>query len=303
MASLSPKQLDVFTHVARLGSVKAAADALHLTQPAASMALAELEKQLGAPLFDRDKGRLYLNEKGSRLLPLAQEIIERMVEFRQRADDQADVLTGEFRIGASNTVGNYRVGDLLSGFVLNNERVTVHLNVANTDEIVKQIVDHSIDVACVEGQVHHEAVESVHWMDDRLCVCARPDHPLAAIDKLGPEDFADARWILRERGSATRAVSDVELDKLPRVKVVMELGQIEAIKQAVIAGLGIAFLPEVAVTHAVSSGRLAMLDTPFLSLTRQLSIIYHRSRYQGRLMQSFLDSVNQSGRSGRKSAE
>ena len=296
MASFSPKQLDVFISIARLGSVKAAADSLHLTQPAASMALAELEKQLGGPLFDRDKGRLYLNEKGRRLLPLAQEIIERMIEFRQRADDQADVLTGEFRIGASNTVGNYRVGDLLSGFVLNNDRVTVYLNVANTDEIVRQIVDHSIDVACVEGQVHHEAIESVHWMNDSLCVCTRPDHPLAAITHLRPADFNDARWILRERGSATRAVSDVELDKLPQAKVVMELGQIEAIKQAVIAGLGIAFLPQVAVTHAVSSGRLALLHTPFLNLTRQLSIIYHRSRYQGRLMRSFLDSVRSSAR-------
>src|SRR5690606_9673219 len=291
MASFSPKQLDVFISIARLGSVKAAADSLHLTQPAASMALAELEKQLGGSLFDRDKGRLYLNEKGRRLLPLAQEIIERMIEFRQRADDQADILTGEFRIGASNTVGNYRVGDLLSGFVLNNDRVTVYLNVANTDEIVRQIVDHSIDVACVEGQVHHEVVESVHWMDDSLCVCTRPDHPLAAISKLQPADFVDARWILRERGSATRAVSGVELDKLPQAKEVMELGQIEAIKQAVIAGLGIAFLPQVAVTHAVSSGRLALLHTPFLNLTRQLSIIYHRSRYQGRLMRAFLDSV------------
>ncbi|ETF01721.1 transcriptional regulator [Advenella kashmirensis W13003] len=296
MALFSPRQLDVFISIARLGSVKAAADVLHLTQPAASMALAELEKQLGAPLFDRDKGRLYLNETGRRLLPLAQEIIERMIEFRQRADDQADILTGEFRIGASNTVGNYRVGDLLSNFVLNNDRVTVHLTVANTDEIVRQIVDHTIDVACVEGQVHHEAVESMHWMDDSLCVCTRPDHPLAAIDRLQPADFLDARWILRERGSATRAVSDIELDKLPQAKVVMELGQIEAIKQAVIAGLGIAFLPEVAVTHAVSSGRLALLDTPFLNLTRQLSIIYHRSRYQGRLMRSFLDSVNRDAR-------
>ncbi|HLU02124.1 MAG TPA: LysR substrate-binding domain-containing protein [Advenella sp.] len=296
MASFSPKQLDVFISIARLGSVKAAADSLHLTQPAASMALAELEKQLGGSLFDRDKGRLYLNEKGRRLLPLAQEIIERMIEFRQRADDQADILTGEFRIGASNTVGNYRVGDLLSGFVTNNDRVTVYLNVANTDEIVRQIVDHSIDVACVEGAVHHEAIESVHWMDDSLCVCTRPDHPLAAIGNLQPADFIDARWILRERGSATRAVSDVELDKLPQAKVVMELGQIEAIKQAVIAGLGIAFLPQVAVTHAVSSGRLALLHTPFLNLTRQLSIIYHRSRYQGRLMRSFLDSVKSSAK-------
>lgn len=291
MASFSPKQLDVFTSIARLGSVKAAAEALHLTQPAASMALAELEKQLGAPLFDRDKGRLYLNETGRRLLPLAQEIMERMAEFRQRAEDKEDVLTGEFRIGASNTVGNYRVGDLLSSFVLDHDRVTVYLNVANTDEIVRQVVDHSIDVACVEGQVHHEAIESFPWMDDALCVCTRPDHPLAQIKVLQPRDFTDARWILRERGSATRVISDIELDKLPQAKVVMELGQIEAIKQAVIAGLGIAFLPQVAVTHAASSRRLAVLDTPFLNLSRQLSIIYHRSRYQGRLMRTFLDSV------------
>lgn len=288
MISFSPKQLEVFVAITLQGSVKAAAKVLHLTQPAASMALAELEKQLGSPLFDRDKGRLFLNQKGKDLLPLAQEILERMRELEQRAGDAQDTLRGNFRVGASNTVGNYLVGDLLGNFVNRHEAVTVHLQVANSDEIVKGIMEHSLDVACIEGEVINQDIEALAWRDDQLQICARPDHPLALKTALQESDFENQRWILREQGSATRLLCERELARLPQGHIVMELGQVEAIKQAVIAGLGIAFLPKVAVTYAIESGRLKRLETPFLNLNRKLSIIYHKQRYRGRLMDNFL---------------
>ncbi len=291
MISFSPKQLEVFVAITLQGSVKAAAKVLHLTQPAASMALAELEKQLGSSLFDRDKGRLFLNEKGKDLLPLAQEILERMRELEQRASDAQDTLRGNFRVGASNTVGNYLVGDLLGNFVNQHEAVTVHLQVANSDEIVKGVLEHSLDVACIEGEVINTDIEAIAWRNDQLQICARPDHPLALKKHLQESDFESQRWILREQGSATRLLCERELSRLPKGHIVMELGQVEAIKQAVIAGLGIAFLPRVAVTYAIESGRLARLDTPFLNLDRKLSIIYHKQRYRGRLMDNFLSMV------------
>lgn len=291
MIPFSPKQLEVFVAITVQGSVKAAAKVLHLTQPAASMAIAELEKQLGSPLFDRDRGRLYLNKRGKDLLPLAQEILERMRELEQRANDSQDVLRGNFRVGASNTVGNYMVGDLLGNFVRQYEEVTVHLQVANTDEIVRGVLNHVLDVACIEGEVLNADIEVHPWREDQLQIYARPDHPLALKDTLQKADFEDERWILREQGSATRLLCERELAHLPTGNVVMELGQVEAIKQAVIAGLGIAFLPQVAVAYAVQSGRLKRLETPFLNLGRKLSIIYHKQRYHGRLMDSFLSIV------------
>lgn len=291
MISVSPRQLEVFAAVAAAGSVRAAAECLHMTQPAASMALAELERLLGTRLFDRERRRLRLNERGRELLALAQEVLERLGEVERRAAARPQVLTGELRIGASNTVGNYLVGDLLGGFVGAHPQVALHLTVANTEAIVAGVLGFALDVGCVEGPAAHPDLELLPWRDDALAVCVRPDHPLARRRRLAPRDFAGARWILREHGSATRALVERALAELPPGVTVLELGQSEAIKQAVIAGLGIACLPQAAIGDAVAAGRLVALRTPFLQLSRKLAFALHRAKYRGPLLQAFLAGV------------
>lgn len=291
MINISPRQLDVFVQIALLGSVRAAAERLHLSQPAASMALAEMERQLDALVFDRERGRLHLNARGRDLLPLAQELLQRHAEFGQRGHDDGTALGGELRIGASNTVGNYRVGELLGPFVRAHPQVTIRLRVANTEAIAASILDHSLDTGCVEGPVTHPQLEVRPWRDDLLVVCAAPEHPLARKRGLKPADFAGAHWVLREPGSATRATSERALAQLPPGKTVLELDQIEAIKQVVVAGLGIACLPAVAITDAVAAGHLKVLRTPFLDLRRKLSLLLHRQKYRGALLDAFLDAL------------
>jgi DNA-binding transcriptional LysR family regulator len=292
MINISPRQLQVFVQVALHGSVRIAAGHLHLTQPAASMALAEMERQLDAPVFARERGRLRLNARGRELLPLAQELLERHAEFGRRGSDGPATLAGELRIGASNTVGNYRVGELLGAFVRAHPQVAIRLRVANTEAIAAGMLDHSLDVGCVEGPVAHPLLEVRPWRDDLLVVCAPADHPLARKRGLKPADFAGARWVLREPGSATRATSERVLSQLPPGETVMELDQIEAIKQAVIAGLGIACLPAIAVTDALATGKLKALKTPFLDLRRKLSLLLHRQKYRGALLDAFLEGPN-----------
>jgi len=293
MINISPRQLEVFVQVALLGSVRAAADRLHLTQPAASMALAEMERQLGMPVFARERGRLRLNGRGRELLPLAQELLERYAEFGRRGSGDAAALVGELRIGASNTVGNYLVGDLLGGFVRSHPQVAVRLRVANTEGIAAAMLDHSLDIGCVEGPVTHPLLETRPWRDDALVVCASSDHPLVRKRGLRPADFAGARWVLREHGSATRTTSEHVLAQLPPGETVLELDQIEAIKQAVTAGLGIACLPEVAVADAVTTGRLRVLRTPFLDLRRKLYLMLHKEKYRGAVLEAFLQSMHE----------
>lgn len=288
MNNISPRQLGVFVQVALLGSVRAAAERLFMTQPAASMALAELERQLDAPLFDRERGRLRLNPRGRELLPLAQELLERHAEFGRRGREDGDALSGELRIGASNTVGNYRVGELLGEFVRVHPRVAIRLRVANTDAIAAAMLEHSLDLGCVEGPVTHPQLEARPWRDDTLLICASPDHPLSRKRGLKPADFAGARWVLREPGSATRAISERVLSQLPPGETVLELDQIEAIKQAVVAGLGIACLPQVAVVDALAAGRLKALKTPFLDLRRKLWMLIHKQKYRGALLDAFI---------------
>lgn len=295
MIGITPRQLEVFVAIAVSGTVRAAAERLHLTQPAASMALAELERSLGTPLFDRAQRRLQLNANGRRVLPLAQELLERMVELSARAASSDALLGGELHVGASNTVGNYLVGDLLGAFVNAHPQVALKLSVDNSAQIVAGVLDYRLDVGCIEGPAAHPDLELLRWREDRLCVCAAPGHRLAGR-RLQAKDFAGARWILREAGSATRTQAERALASLPAGETVLELDQSESIKQAVIAGLGLALLPAVSIVDAQAAGRLVVLRTPFLNLTRQLSLVLHRRKYRGTLLQGFLDSVPRSSR-------
>lgn len=288
LAAVKPRQLEVFVTLADLGQVTHTAAALGLTQPAVSMALAELERQLGA-LFERERGRLKLNLRGRECLPKAREILLRLAELA--APQATGLLQGELRIGASNAVGNYMVGELLGAFMRAQPEVALSVRVANTSVISERLLSHEIDLACVEGPVHHPQLQSLPWREDALTVCAAPEHPLARKRKLTAADFADALWILREPGSATRNLSEQVLMALPQGRVLLELGQIEGIKQAVMAGLGIACLPRAATLDAVATGRLCILPTPFLALSRRLSVILPRAAFQGRLVDAFVESL------------
>ena len=198
--------------------------------------------------------------------------------------------SGELRIGTSNTVGNYSVGELLGDFVRAHPGVAVRLRVDNTETIASALLAHDLDVACVEGPVLHPELEVLPWRDDALVACAPPGHPLARRRTLSAADFAGAAWVIREPGSATRAQTEQVLARLPPPGGRLELSQVEAIKQAVAAGLGLGLLPEVAVRDAVAAGRLRVLRTPFLRpfLQRRLSLLLHRRRYRGALLEAFL---------------
>ncbi|MBN8726494.1 MAG: LysR family transcriptional regulator [Xanthomonadales bacterium] len=284
MIAISPRQLEVFCAIAGTGTVRAAAAQLGLTQPAASMALAELERLLGAPLFDRRQRRLRINEHGRRVLPRAREIVERL---RQLDDPGGAAAT--LAVGASNTIGNYMVGELLGDFVAAHPAVHLSLRVANSAEIARAVLGYDLDVGCVEASATHPELEQIPWRRDELVVCVRADHPLARRKLVRAADLRGQRWILRELGSGTRSTfENATREVLGPLQVALELGQSEAIKQAVLAGLGIACLPRVAMTDALTSGQLVALRTPFLTLGRSLSLLLHRSRWRGAALQAFL---------------
>jgi len=291
MIGISVRQIEVFVSIAATGTVRGAAERLSVTQPAVSMALAELERHLGSPLFDRERGRLYLSPRGKELLPMAQEVLERLQEMLRQSHGAPLTLTGNLRIGASNTIGNYLVGDLLRAFIQAHPQVALHVDVANTHAIAAGLLNHTLDVGAIEGPMNHPQLEIMPWRDDTLVVCAAPGHPLAGTPNLRASHFAGAHWILREPGSAMRTQAEQALGALPPGRIVLELGQVEAIKQAVIAGLGLACLPESAVIDPVANGRLVILPTPFLNLQRRLSLVLHKSRYRGALLEAFLQSL------------
>lgn len=288
------KQIDVFTAVAREGSVTKAAIWLHLTQSATSMALADLETQLGAKVFDRIGRRLQLNELGHRLLPLAQETVARAQEME---DIAAGDLPGQgrLRIGASLTIGNYLMPQLIGNHLQSYPQAEVTLDVGNTRHVIESVRQFSCDVGFIEGFCHDPDIEVLPWMEDELVIFAHAGHPLAKAGNLTAADFSQAKWILRESGSGTREVFDNAVaGKLSNLNVRLELSHTEAIKGAVEAGIGIACASRLTLKEALSAGTIVVLPTSFLNLKRSLFMLRHRQKYATRSLSDFIETC-QSG--------
>ncbi|MBB1089548.1 LysR family transcriptional regulator [Lysobacter sp. SG-8] len=284
------RQLRVFCAVAREGGVRRAAEVLHLSQSAVSASLAELERQLGAPLFDRVGRGLQLNGDGRALLPRAEDVLSRIADIQHAFDPEGPALAGELRVGASNTVGNYMVADLLGSFVRAHPAVRLRLEVDNTAAISAALARFALDVGVVEGPTHRPELVEHRWRRDCLVVCAPQGHVLAGR-RLSPDDLQGERWVLREAGSASREqFEQVAAGALGPIDVAIELGQNEAVKQAVLAGLGLACLPGVALRGAAGEG-LVVLETPFLDLERWLSVAVHRDKHRDRVLTAFLEGL------------
>lgn len=282
------KQLDVFTAVAREGSVTKAAHWLNLTQSATSMALGDLEAQLGATVFDRLGRRLQLNELGHRLLPLAQETVARAQEIE-------DIATGDLpghgrlRVGASLTIGNYLMPKLIGSYLARYPSAHTFLEVGNTRHVIESVRQFNCDIGFIEGFCHDQDIEVVPWLEDELVVFASASHPLATKKILYEKDFEGVAWILRETGSGTREVFDnAVIGKLPTLNVRLELSHTEAIRGAVEAGIGIGCSSRLTLSEGIAAGRLVILPTPFLNLRRTLFVLRHKKKYDTSNITEFL---------------
>jgi len=288
---ISLKQLAVFDAVARLGSVSKAANDVNLSQSAASMSLAELESHLGAPLFHRHGKRLSLNDYGRWLQPKAHQMLIQVKEIEQSS--QQAFLQGSLKVGASSTIGNYLVPAIIADFVKLNPQVNIQLEVANTEQIVAGMQSMNLDIGLIEGPSHAPQLDTRKWQKDELVIFSSPEHPLAAKTPLGSEDLNEAQWILRELGSGTREVfSTITQDTLLNPSVILELGNSEAVKQAVKTGLGLGCLSRLTIEAEIAAGSLVQLPCDFLNFQRDFFIIQRRNSYQSHLLQVFLETLN-----------
>ncbi|MCM8524907.1 MAG: LysR family transcriptional regulator [Lentisphaeraceae bacterium] len=291
--NITLRQLEVFVAIARCGSVSQAASELYLSQPAASMAVAELEKLLGDRFFDRRGRKLHLNEKGRALLPLSVDIINRVDEVERKFSQKSNEQAGVFNLGSSTTIGSYVLPQLLNTFLQKFPEIEVSLDVHNTEEIIKKILDFDLDMGIIEGTCHNPSIEVIPWRKDRLAVFCSPNHPLAKKGELTPEDLKKAQWILREAGSGSRAIFENALTGIvDNVNVMLELGNTEAVKNAVESGIGISCLSIFTLEKAIKHNELVELKTPFIDLSRFYYILVHKKKYKNQLLQSCLDFWN-----------
>ncbi|MBV2234650.1 MAG: LysR family transcriptional regulator [Sterolibacterium sp.] len=284
------RQLEVFVAVARLGSVTAAADAVALSQSAASMALSEFERQFDCRLFERVGKSLRINSLGEQLLPKAVELLDRAAEIEALLEGRSGL--GTLRIGATLTIGNYLATLIVADFLQHHAEARVQLTVHNTATIVEQVAQYELDLGLIEGACRHPSLITQPWVEDELVIFAAPGHPLLKQRKVTLDVLLQERWILREQGSGTREVFEQALRRHciepGRLSIRLELEHTEAIKRAVESGLGISCISRLALKEAFRRGSLAPIEVAGLDLGRRFQFLWHRDKYHTAVLREFL---------------
>ncbi|SNR94095.1 transcriptional regulator, LysR family [Methylobacillus rhizosphaerae] len=282
------RQLEVFVAIARLENVSRAAEALSLSQSAASTALAELERQFDCKLFDRMGKVLKLNELGRSLLPMAAALLDRAAEIESIL--QGKSAFGLLKVGATLTIGNYLAALFIGSFMRQHKDCQVQLHVQNTNSVMHQVAQYDLDIGLIEGDCHHPELEVEPWIEDELTVFCTPQHPLAQKKNATLHDLLQENWILREDGSGTRETFDHALrHHHTQLNVRLVLEHTEAIKRAVESGLGLGCISRLALKDDIARGNLVAIETPELDLKRQFMFVWHKKKYQTTAVREFLN--------------
>lgn len=270
------RQLSVFVAVARHGSMTQACEALFMTKGAVSQTLAELERRLGVRLFDRQHARLYLNHEGKKLLPIADELLERQRHLVQLfGDDKTDA---GFRLGCTRTIGSYLLPDMLEAFERRYGWMPEPV-IANTTEITGMLDRFEVDMALLEGPVTGTDLITEPWLEDEMVVVAGKHHPLTREQPVSLERLGRERWLLREPGSGSRAFFDNGLAMaFVMPPVVLSFNASDALLSCVYRNLGITFISSRMLTQPLYAGHFVplVLDQRF---RRQFTLCYHRNKF------------------------
>ncbi|MCP4209869.1 MAG: LysR family transcriptional regulator [Halieaceae bacterium] len=273
------RQLQIFLAVAKHQNISRAAQSLHMSQSAASEALLNLEHTYQVSLFDRISNKLALNAIGQTLRREAEYLLTHCQSFEELLLDHTDV--GHLKVGASFTIGNHLATRYLAGYLAHYPEADVALHIANTPDVVAQVLNFDVDIGMIEGEVHHRDLELIPWREDELIVFCAADHPLAKKKSLTNKDIREAPWILREPDSGARQTFDRALaGLLPSINIYLELKHNEAIKNAVESGLGIGCLSQIVLQKNFANGDLVPLTLPRRNMRRRFYFAQPRKRYR-----------------------
>ncbi|HZG84491.1 selenium metabolism-associated LysR family transcriptional regulator [Paenibacillus sp.] len=276
--ALSFHQLHIFYTVSERGSFSAAAQALHMTQPAVTMQIQALEEYFGTKLFHRSTKKIELTEAGKVLMVYAKRSIDLVKETDLAMSRFTHMLQGRLLLGASLTVGEYILPRLLGPFNREYPNIAIQMKVMNTAQILEEMLKHQLTFGLIEAQVAHPDVHTEPVLSDELKLIVPSGHPLADKAPVAMEEVLQYPFILREQGSGTRQVMEEELSRkgfnAADMKIVMELGSTGAVKSAVEAGLGITFLSQTSVKHELALGVLKLVPIEGVRFERQFYATY-----------------------------
>ncbi len=275
---LTLRQLRVFESVARHLNYTRAAEELHLTQPAVSMQVKQLEESLGVGLFEQLGKRIHLTEAGAEVLAYARTITQQLDELEGVLNRLKGLSGGRLRISVATTA-NYFIPTLLGSFSRRFPDVTVTLDITNRETLLKSLAENTTDLV-IMGQPPAEAdVEAEVFMDNPLVVVAPPGHPLAGRKKIPLKRLQEETFLVRELGSGTRiAMERFFSQRGMKLKTGMEIGSNEAIKQSVQAGLGLGLLSRATIEQELALKRLAVLDIEDFPIMRHWYVVHRKGK-------------------------
>jgi DNA-binding transcriptional LysR family regulator len=287
-------QLRILKAIAAEGSFKRAADSLYVSQPAVSLQVQNLERQLDVPLFDRGGRRAQLTEAGHLLLSYGEKILSLCQETCRAIEDLQNLQGGTLIVGASQTTGTYLLPRMIGMFRQKYPDVAVQLHVHSTRRTAWSVANGQVDLAIIGGEIPAELVESleiVPYAEDELALIVPISHPFSKLNTIHREDLYKLQFIALDSQSTIRKVIDQVLARSDidtrRLKVEMELNSIEAIKNAVQSGLGAAFVSTSAIAKELQMGLLHCAPIDGVIVKRMLRLIFNPNRYRSKAAEAF----------------
>lgn len=289
---MADRRLQVFHTVARLLSFTKAAEALHMTQPAVTFQVRQLEEYFNTRLFDRTHNRISLTEAGKRVYEYADRIFTLYAEMENAVRDLTGEVSGVLMLGASTTVAEYLLPALLGDFKRRYPEVVIRLQVGNTDAIVSMVENNTIDLGVVEAPVHNRNLVVEQCMLDRMVLIVPPAHELATAEPMPLLKLSEWPFICREEGSGTREVIMESFQNsggnCANLNTVMELGSPEAIKGAVEAGMGVSIVSRATIGKELKLGSLVAVNVE-PPIERPFSFVHQKQKFRLRAIEVLLD--------------
>ncbi|MFZ5573718.1 MAG: LysR substrate-binding domain-containing protein [Pseudomonadota bacterium] len=285
------RQLQVFEAAARLGGYTRAAETLHLSQPAVSMQIRQLEEQAGMPLFDQIGKKIHLTDAGRALYRHAQDILAQVQEAQLELEEMRGVRRGQLNITIASTA-NYFAPKLLAAFCQRHPDVKVSLDVSNREHILALLNEADKDLAIMGRPPEASDLVAHPFMENPLVVIASPAHPLARARRIPLARLAEESFISREAGSGTRMAAERFFGEAgAHLSTAMEMSSNEAIKQAVQAGLGLGVVSIHTLEMELVLDRLVILDVEGFPIRRHWYVVHRQGKRFSAVAQAFLDFV------------
>ncbi|NDR59214.1 LysR family transcriptional regulator [Aliiruegeria sabulilitoris] len=289
------QQMRLFESVARHGSITRAAEEVHLAQPSVSMQVKALEEKLGLPLTEKIGRALFLTPAGEEVATASRDILARLAEMQATLEDMHREVAGPLSISAVSTA-KYLLPQLLGRFKRRYPRVEPRMQFTNRETVLARIAENADDLYIIGRPAEEETVIVEPFLENTIVFVAAANHPLAGARGISPERIAAEKVIQRERGSGTRlAVERVFRDAGVELPAHMEFDDVEAIKQGVVSGLGVAYLSLHSLRLELAAGEVVVLDVAGFPLERRWYAGRRKGRRLSNAAQAFLDFIQQEG--------